>query len=69
MSGTVWMQGGCVSWYMDATGRISTLWPGFTFTFRRRVERFEPSEYVAIFPHRQRRPAALPAPSREVAHA
>jgi cation diffusion facilitator CzcD-associated flavoprotein CzcO len=60
MSGTVWMQGGCVSWYLDATGRNSTLWPGFTFTFRRRVERFEPSEYVAIFPHRHR-PAALPA--------
>ena len=70
MASTVWMQGGCVSWYQDATGRVSTLWPGFTFTFRRRVERFEPSEYVAIFPHGHRRPAALPAPSRpEVAHA
>ena len=63
MAGTVWMQGGCVSWYQDATGRVSTLWPGFTFTFRHRVERFEPSEYVAIHPH-GRRPAALPAPSR-----
>jgi cation diffusion facilitator CzcD-associated flavoprotein CzcO len=51
MSGTVWMQGGCVSWYQDATGRIPTLWPGFTFTFSHRVERFEPSEYIAHFPH------------------
>jgi cation diffusion facilitator CzcD-associated flavoprotein CzcO len=68
MAHTVWTRGGCVSWYQDATGRVSTLWPGFTFTFRRRVERFEPSEYVAILPHGRRSPA-LPARSREVAHA
>ncbi|WP_343073635.1 flavin-containing monooxygenase [Pyxidicoccus fallax] len=69
MATTVWMQGGCVSWYQDATGRVSTLWPGFTFTFRRRVERFEPSEYVAILPHGRRKPAAFPAPSGQMAHA
>jgi cation diffusion facilitator CzcD-associated flavoprotein CzcO len=68
MASTVWMRGGCVSWYQDATGRVSTLWPGFTFTYRHRVERFEPSEYVAILPH-GRRPPALPAPSREGVHA
>ncbi|NVJ03843.1 NAD(P)/FAD-dependent oxidoreductase [Myxococcus sp. AM001] len=48
MAGTVWAKGGCVSWYQDATGRISTLWPGSTLAFRRRVARFEPFEYVAI---------------------
>jgi len=48
MSGTVWTQGGCSSWYLDATGRNSTLWPGFTFSFKQRVEHFEPTEYVAI---------------------
>lgn len=48
MSGTVWAQGGCASWYIDATGRNSTLWPGATFTFRRRVAHFEPTEYRAI---------------------
>jgi cation diffusion facilitator CzcD-associated flavoprotein CzcO len=47
MSGTVWTSG-CSSWYLDATGRNSTLWPGFTFTFRWRVQRFRPSEYLAI---------------------
>ncbi|HYO51369.1 NAD(P)/FAD-dependent oxidoreductase [Archangium sp.] len=57
MSGTVWNQGGCSSWYLDATGRNSTLWPGFISTFKRRVERFEPSEYVAISRHVQ--PAAV----------
>lgn len=48
LSASVWNQGGCASWYLDATGRNSVLWPGFTFTFRHRVERFEPAEYVAI---------------------
>ena len=46
--GTVWTSGGCKSWYLDAQGRNSTLWPGFTFTFKRRVERFDPSEYVCM---------------------
>lgn len=54
MKGTVWTSGGCSSWYLDARGRNSTLWPGFTFTFKRRVERFEPSDY-AIIPRRRPR--------------
>ncbi|HMJ53047.1 MAG TPA: NAD(P)/FAD-dependent oxidoreductase [Polyangiaceae bacterium] len=45
MGGTVWATGGCASWYIDRTGRNSTLWPGFTFSFRRRC-RFRPAEYV-----------------------
>jgi cation diffusion facilitator CzcD-associated flavoprotein CzcO len=48
MQGTVWTSGGCASWYLDARGRSSTLWPGFTFTFKRRVEPFDPSEYVVM---------------------
>ncbi|WP_347402418.1 flavin-containing monooxygenase [Corallococcus macrosporus] len=48
MSRTVWSQGGCRSWYLDATGRNSALWPGTTSSFRRRVEHFEPSEYVTL---------------------
>ncbi|HET9450611.1 MAG TPA: NAD(P)/FAD-dependent oxidoreductase [Aggregicoccus sp.] len=48
MRHTVWAQGGCHSWYLDATGRNSTLWPGFTFSFRRRVASFEPSDYLAL---------------------
>jgi cation diffusion facilitator CzcD-associated flavoprotein CzcO len=51
MTGTVWTQGGCSSWYLDATGRNSTLWPGSISSFKRRVEPFEPSEYVAITRH------------------
>lgn len=45
MQGTVWVAGGCKSWYLDESGRNSTLWPDFTWQYRRRVEHIEPSEY------------------------
>ena len=50
MEGTVWVAGGCASWYLDATGRNSTIWPDFTWRFRRRVARLKPEEYVFSFP-------------------
>jgi cation diffusion facilitator CzcD-associated flavoprotein CzcO len=46
MAGTVWMTGGCRSWYLDESGRNSTLWPGTPPQFRRRVRRFRPEEYL-----------------------
>jgi cation diffusion facilitator CzcD-associated flavoprotein CzcO len=46
MQKTVWLQGGCRSWYLDSTGRNSTLWPGTPRQFRRRVARFDPAEYT-----------------------
>jgi cyclohexanone monooxygenase len=43
---TVWSRGGCSSWYQHATsGRIPTLWPRFTFTFRWLLRRFDPESY------------------------
>jgi cation diffusion facilitator CzcD-associated flavoprotein CzcO len=45
MRGTVWMTGGCASWYVDRTGRNSTLWPGSSWSFYRRVSRFRPADY------------------------
>lgn len=44
MRGTVWATG-CASWYLDARGRNSTLWPGFTREYRRRTRRFDAAEY------------------------
>jgi cation diffusion facilitator CzcD-associated flavoprotein CzcO len=44
---TVWNAGGCASWYLDATGRNTTLWPTYTFTFRRLMRRFDAARYVA----------------------
>jgi cation diffusion facilitator CzcD-associated flavoprotein CzcO len=43
--GTVWTTG-CSSWYLDDTGRNATLWPDWTWRFRRRVARFDPAEYL-----------------------
>jgi len=46
--GTVWVAGGCKSWYLDRTGRSSAVWPDFTWRYRRRVARFRPQEYVTL---------------------
>jgi hypothetical protein len=54
MERTVWSTG-CASWYQDATGRNPTLWPDWTWRFRRRTRRFDPSEHVL------RTPAPAPA--------
>ncbi len=36
LSKTVWNTGGCSSWYLHpVSGRNTTLWPGFTWTYRR----------------------------------
>lgn len=45
MTGTVWSSG-CRSWYLDARGRNTTLWPGFTRAFRQRTRRFDHENYV-----------------------
>jgi hypothetical protein len=45
MKRTVWTTGGCVSWYLDSQGRNTTLWPSYTFRFRRLTRRFDPSDY------------------------
>ncbi len=42
--GTIW-QSGCRSWYLDKNGKNTSLWPGFTFDFRRRTKRIEPARY------------------------
>ena len=43
--GTVWTSGGCSSWYLDATGRNSNLWPGATIDYHRRTLRFRPDDH------------------------
>ncbi len=46
LSKTVWSLGSCSSWYKHAkNGRIPTLWPRFTFTFRWLLRRFDPKAY------------------------
>jgi len=45
MRDTVWMRGGCHSWYLDSTGRNSTIWPGYTWAYKLRTRRFDASSY------------------------
>ena len=45
--GTVW-SAGCASWYRTRSGKNTTLWPGFTFEFRRRTRRFDPQSYALV---------------------
>jgi cation diffusion facilitator CzcD-associated flavoprotein CzcO len=45
MHRTVWNTGGCASWYLDARGRNTTLWPDFTWRFTRLTSRFDAGAY------------------------
>jgi cation diffusion facilitator CzcD-associated flavoprotein CzcO len=58
MRGTVWTAGGCASWYLDATGRNTTLWPSFTWPFRERTRRLDPAQYELRAPRPAREPVA-----------
>jgi cyclohexanone monooxygenase len=58
--GTVWLTGGCASWYLDKQGHNTTLWPDFTFRFRRLLKTLDRENYVGT-------PAAAPARTSEVA--
>jgi cation diffusion facilitator CzcD-associated flavoprotein CzcO len=42
---TVWNSGGCSSWYIDANGLNTTIWPDFTFRFRRHTREFDIAAY------------------------
>jgi cation diffusion facilitator CzcD-associated flavoprotein CzcO len=45
MEGTVWTAGHCQSWYLDDTGRNTTLWPSFSWSYRRSTRKFDPEVY------------------------
>lgn len=57
MERTVWIAGRCMSWYLDSTGRNSTLWPDFSWRFRRRAARLNADEYALSFPSRAKQTA------------
>jgi cation diffusion facilitator CzcD-associated flavoprotein CzcO len=44
LAGSVWSSG-CSSWYLDASGKNRTLWPGFTFKFRQATHGFDAQDY------------------------
>lgn len=41
----IWSTGGCKSWYLDEAGKNVTLWPGFTWDYRRRTRKFPVAAY------------------------
>jgi cation diffusion facilitator CzcD-associated flavoprotein CzcO len=44
--GTVWVTGGCQSYYIDRNGHNSTIWPTFTWPFRQRTREFDEAAYA-----------------------
>ncbi|MFE7508848.1 flavin-containing monooxygenase [Promicromonospora sp. NPDC057488] len=43
---TVWLRGGCRSWYVDErSGRLTLLWPGRAVEFRERFGTFDPAPF------------------------
>jgi len=60
LEGTVWNTGGCASWYLDANGRNTTLWPDFTWRFWKRTREFDPAPYT-LAPVAAREPVPAPA--------
>ncbi|WP_043194607.1 flavin-containing monooxygenase [Streptomyces sp. NRRL F-2664] len=63
MERTVWNTGGCTSWYLDANGRNTTVWPGTTGEFRRETRTVDLAEYEVVRVRgRGRERIAVPAP-------
>jgi cation diffusion facilitator CzcD-associated flavoprotein CzcO len=45
--GTVWIDGGCKSWYVDPrSGKLTLIWPDFGFAFRDKNGTFSPEGYL-----------------------
>jgi cation diffusion facilitator CzcD-associated flavoprotein CzcO len=47
---TVWLSGGCASYYVDVTGRNSSVWPTYTWKLRDRLKTFDASRYETRAP-------------------
>ncbi len=44
--GKVWSFGKCKSWYLDANGKNTTVWPTYTWRFRKLTRRFNLDDYI-----------------------
>ncbi|HEY2605388.1 MAG TPA: NAD(P)/FAD-dependent oxidoreductase [Paraburkholderia sp.] len=44
MQRSVWVSG-CHSWYQTKSGKVTAIWPGFTFSFRKRTRRVRAHDY------------------------
>ncbi len=41
---TVW-NSGCVSWYQTSEGKNTSIWPGFTFQYWKRMKKMKKEDY------------------------
>lgn len=41
LANTIWMKGGCKSWYLTASGKNTTMFPNFSFVFRKNTRSFK----------------------------
>jgi hypothetical protein len=44
LESTVW-NSGCVSWYQTAEGKNTSIWPGFTFQYWKRMKRMKKEDF------------------------
>lgn len=51
LENSVWSSG-CTSWYLDANGKNTVNWPGFTFTYRLATRHVDTADYHFIDPPR-----------------
>jgi cation diffusion facilitator CzcD-associated flavoprotein CzcO len=61
MGRTVWNSGGCSSWYIDANGKNTTIWPDYTWRFRRQTRSFDATAYELSAPAATPTPTPAPA--------
>lgn len=48
MQKTVWLSGGCRSWYLTEDGQNYTLWPGYTAEYWLKMRRFQPQDFEQL---------------------
>lgn len=48
LKGTVWLSGGCSSWYLDGKGGSWALWPGLSMEYKRRTGSIKPQDFTVV---------------------
>lgn len=48
MDNTIWLLGGCNSWYLAPSGKNTTLYPDFNFKYQLSMRRFDPRDYELV---------------------
>ncbi len=46
MSNTVWQNGGCHSWYKNEKGKVTAIFPGFSFTFWNMTKKIKIKDHI-----------------------